>query len=175
MEKLVQQAQPTELQAEKSIEQVKKLSAMSLLMRILIGILLLILLFLLYNIIMFIFPYIREKRKLKRALSKDENKIFIVVLFKFLCRILNMFGYKYPVIIDPEEHIAKVSNTFQNLRNDLRQITLIFLEARYSSHKIVKSQVQRALNYYSNILKELKESANFLQKFILKLRFIFKI
>ena len=148
---------------------------LDLLIRIAVVLILLILTFLLYWIIAFFTPYLREKSKFKGASLKGEFNLAIILLYNFLSRVLNLFGYKYPVVIDPEEHLITIGRRFENLQNDSFRITNLFLEARYSTHKMIREQVEKALNSYGNILTELKSTGSFWQKLILKLNFVFKI
>ncbi|MFH1677994.1 MAG: hypothetical protein ABH914_00025 [Candidatus Omnitrophota bacterium] len=145
-----------------------------LLFRFLILIILLTLLFLLYCIIAFFLPYLKEKNKFKRLSKENKHNLCITLLYNFLCRVLIVFGYKYPLSIDPEEQLIKVARRYQNLRSDLARITNLFLEARYSTHKMIKEQEKKALSSYTNILKELKSKGSFWQQLILKFDFLFK-
>ena len=163
-----------ELEKEKEIEKKKEISLFDLLIRVLFLIIFLILLFLIYCLIAFFLPYLREKNKFKKACLKIKHNLAIVLLYNFLCRVLNIFGYTYPVVIDPEDYSIMISRKFYNLRSDASIITGLFLEARYSTHKIIKEQVEKALNSYRNILKELKNTGSFWQRIILRLDFVFK-
>jgi uncharacterized protein YukE len=153
----------------------KEISWFDLLFGILTVLIILILAFLFYCIIAFFLPYLREKNKFKKSFQKNNYNLSVVILYKFLCRVLNIFGYKHPVIIDPKEYLIKVIRRFENLRLDYSKLTDIFLEARYSTHKIIKKQVEIALHSYGNILAKLKNAGNFWQKLILKLDFVFKL
>jgi len=168
-------AQKTQEELEKKEEKKEEFSLFDLLIRILILVIFSILLFLIYCVIAFFFPYLREKNKFKKTSRQLKYKLAMVLLYNFLCRILNIFGYRYPVIIDPEEYSVKVIRDFKNLRSDVNLITTLFLEARYSTHTIIKEQVETALNSYKNILKELKNTGSFWRKIILRLDFVFKL
>ena len=166
---------PEQEDLEKEAEKKKEVSLFDLLIRVLILVIFLISLFLLYCIVAFFLSYWREKNKFRRAVLKNKHNLTIILLYIFLCRILNIFGYRYPVIIDPEDYAMKISQRFKNLVSDYNQITVLFLEARYSTHKIIKAQVEKALNSYRGVLKELKNSGSFWQRVILKLDFVFKL
>ncbi len=153
----------------------KEIPWFDLLFGILAVLIILILAFLFYCIIAFFLPYLREKNRFKKSFQKNNYNLSVVILYKFLCRALNIFGYKHPVIIDPREYLIKVIRRFENLRLDYSKLTDIFLEARYSTHKIIKNQVEIALHSYGNILSELKNAGSFWQKLILKLDFVFKL
>ncbi len=170
----VAEAGKTDLEKRKEKEK-KKFSLFDLLIRLLILIICLILLFLIYCVIVFFLSYLKEKNKFKRASRESKYNLAIVLLYNFLCRILNIFGYRYPVVIDPEEYSIKVSRRFRNLQSDINLLTTVFLEARYSTHEIIKQQVEKALACYKNILIELKSTGTFWQKIILKLDFVFKL
>ncbi len=150
-------------------------SLFDVLIRILILAMFLILTFLLYCIIVFFLPFMRDKRKFKKVSRKLKHGLTIIAIYDFLCRIFNIFGYRYPVVIDPEEYSIGLIKRFGNVRSDVDLMTGVFLEARYSTHEMIKQQVENALNSYKNILRELKDRGNFWQKIILKLDFVFKL
>ena len=163
---------------KKEIESEKKkkdTSLLDLLNRILLLVMLCIIIFLIYCIFVFFLPYLKEKNKFKKASLKNKHNLAIILLYNFLCRVLNIFGHKYPVIIDPEEYSIKLNRKFKNLGGDLSLITELFLEARYSAHQLVDEQAKKGLNSYRNILKELQNAGAFWQKLILKLNFVFKL
>ncbi|MFH1338755.1 MAG: transglutaminaseTgpA domain-containing protein [Candidatus Omnitrophota bacterium] len=163
------------VEPKKEIETKKELSVFDLLFGILSVLIILISVFLFYCIIAFFLPYLKEKNKLKKSFQKNNYNLCVVILYKFLCRVLNIFGYKHPIIIDPKDYLIKIIRRFENLRLDCSKLTEVFLEARYSTHKIVKQQAENTLHYYGNILEELKNAGNFWQKLILKLDFVFKL
>ncbi len=161
---------------EKVKEKVKRQGSFAaLLIRLLILAIFLTLFSLVYCIFLFFLPYLKDKNKIKTASRELKHNIFILLLFNFLCRVLNIFGYGYPVVTDPEEHSIEISRKFGHLQNELKFITALFLKARYSSHQIIKEETKKALSSYAKILKELKKSGTFWQRVILRLDFVFRL
>ncbi|MFH1578503.1 MAG: hypothetical protein ABIC18_05485, partial [Candidatus Omnitrophota bacterium] len=165
-------------EVKKEIEKTKpqeRFSLLDILSRALIMALFLVMSLLIYWIIAFFLPYFREKNKLEKALLQKKHNLAIILLHTLLCRILHMFGYKYPVTIDPVEHLNNASRAFKSLQSDYRQISDIFLEARYSSHNILEKQVENAISSYKNIIGELKKKGSSWQKLVLRFNFVFGI
>ncbi|MBU0549153.1 MAG: hypothetical protein KJ838_02375, partial [Candidatus Omnitrophica bacterium] len=163
-----------ETKPEKKPLKPKTNSIFGFMLRLLIMLLILILLYLISRITSFFFSYWRYKRKIIKA--KDNNfGLFVVLIYRYLSKILVIFGFKHPVIITPEEYSLILKRRFKTIGMDIEGLTREFQEARYSSHQIIRETANRALDYYRKILKELKDADLFWQKMILKLNFLFKI
>lgn len=163
-----------ETKPEKKPLKPKTNSIFGFMLRLLIMLLILILLYLISRITSFFFSYWRYKRKIIKA--KDNNfGLFVVLIYRYLSKILVIFGFKHPVIITPEEYSLILKRRFKTIGMDIEGLTREFQEARYSSHQIIRETANRALDYYRKILKELKDADLFWQRMILKLNFLFKI
>jgi hypothetical protein len=127
------------------------------------------------SILVFIFPYLKHKRRILRASHSGEYNLAISLLYNFLGRVLYIFGYKYPVVMLPEEYLKIINNKFSAISSYAQDLTGLFIEARYSLHQLGDDQVKAALEDYRNILQELKNSGLAWQRNILKIRFLFEL
>jgi len=127
------------------------------------------------SILAFIFPYLKHKRRILRASRNGQYNLSISLLYNFLGRVLYIFGYKYPVVMLPEEYLKIINRRFATISSYAQDLTIIFIEARYSMHQLGLDEVKTAFEDYRNILQELKNSGATWQRRILKIRFLFEL
>lgn len=154
----------------------KKLSVLDLLMRILLFILGLALIFLIGYIAAFFFSYWRDKRELiKKGLLAENYRLCIILTYRFLCKVLAIFGYYYALVTEPKKFSLMLQQRFQSAAGDISLISAHFHEAKYSSHTILQENAEKTLVAYRNMLEALKERGSSLQRMILKADFVFKV
>jgi hypothetical protein len=90
-------------------------------------------------------------------------------------RVLSVFDYRYPVVIVPEEYLKMVSKRFDTITQDMKNLTELFIEARYSFHKLSLQHEREAFEYYRSILQEIKLNTSFWQRQILNIGFLFSL
>ena len=143
-----------------------RFSLFNLLSRLLIFILVLMAIYLSSRLAISFLSYLKYKRKMTRAL-KEDYRLFIIIIYNFLCKILRAFGCKLPITITPEENLILLNKKFQNAGRHLSSLTALFIEARYSPHMITGMHAQRAHLSYLEILDELRRKGSFWQRIIL--------
>lgn len=131
--------------------------------------------YVLRSILAFIFPYLKHKRRILRASRKEQHNLSISLIYNFLGRVLYIFGYKYPVVMLPEEYLRAINKRFAAISHYTQDLTSLFIEARYSSHQLNPEQEKQAFENYRNILQELRNSGVAWQRHILKLGFLFEL
>jgi hypothetical protein len=127
------------------------------------------------SILTFIFPYLKHKRRISQASRKEQYNLSVSLIYNFLGRVLYIFGYKYPVVMLPEEYLRAVNKRFAAISHYTQDLTSLFIEARYSNHRLNPDQERQAFENYRNILQELKNSGAAWQRQILKIRFLFEL
>lgn len=147
----------------------------SLLEIILFLLLILALILLLLAILSVFLPYIREKRKIKQAEKENDYHTYLILIYKFLSRILSLFGLRYPIIIDPKEQAARAAEKLSVSALDFSSMTTIFVEARYSHHVSTLLQKQKALECYRSVLEDLKKNSPVWTRNLLYMGFLFDL
>jgi|GEM_PF-5240818 len=155
----------TELEPEK-IPTLHRFSILYLLRSFLTLVLILIIIYLASRAGGFLLTYLKNKRKIKRALQENYRS-FVILIYDFLCRMLAIFGYKYPLVISAEENSNLLNRRFASAGEHIAVLTSLFQEARYSTHEITDTQAKKAYSSYLDILKELRKNGSFWQRIIL--------
>lgn len=127
------------------------------------------------SILAFVFPYLKHKRRISRASRNGQYNLSISLIYNFLGRVLYIFGYKYPMVMLPEEYLKAINKRFAAISHYTHDLTNLFIEARYSTHQLKVDQEKQAFENYRNILQELKNSGVAWQRQILKIGFLFEL
>lgn len=142
---------------------------------ILYTLLLIALIYLLKTILAFVLPYIKHKRRIQRASRNSQYNLSISLIYNFLGRLLYIFGYRYPVVMVPEDYLKVMNKKFAAISHYTQDLTALFIEARYSNHHLKPEQEKQAFENYRNILQELKNTGAAWQRHLLKIRFLFEL
>lgn len=133
------------------------------------------LLLLLLAIVSVFLPYIREKRKIKQAEKENDYHAYLLLIYKFLSRILSLFGMRYPIIIDPKEQASLAAQKLSVSASDFSSMTALFVEARYSQHVPTLLQKQKALECYKTVIEDLKINNTDWIRHLLHMGFLFDL
>lgn len=148
------------------------ISLLEILMYLLLFIALLLLLLAILSVFL---PYIREKRKIKQAEKENNYHAYLILIYKFLSRILSLFGIRYPIAIDPKEQAALAAAKLSISASDFSSMTNLFVEARYSLHVSTLLQKQKALECYKNVIEDLKKNSPGWVRRLLYMGFLFDL
>lgn len=97
----------------------------------------------------------RNKRQLNVLFSKDP-RLFIIRLYDMLVQVLENLGVVRLKWMVPGEYLSLAKSKLSIPQEDLEVITRIFLEARYSLHKVAAEHPQKMLEAYNGIMEGLK-------------------
>lgn len=153
----------------------KKTRQVTILDIILYTLLLITIIYVIRTILAFVLPYIRHKRRIQRASHHSQYNLSVSLIYNFLGRVLYIFGYRYPVVMVPEDYLKAMSRRFAAISHYTQDLTALFIEARYSSHRLKAEQEKQAFENYRNILQELKNTGAAWQRHLLKIRFLFEL
>ncbi len=171
-----QQNKPEEKESKSKKSETKKIARrITVLDFLLYSLIILTIIYILKSIVAFILPYARHKRRILRASRRGEYNLSISLIYNFLGRILYIFGYKYPVVMLPEEYLGEVNKKFAVVSGYTQELTRLFIEARYSTHQLRPQDQKQAFENYRNILQELKNSGSLWQRQVLKMGFLFEL
>jgi hypothetical protein len=119
---------------------------------ILYGLLLLLAGYLIGLFFMFITPFLRHKRRVKRALREKSYNLAIALVYNYLAHVLSLLGLRYPVTILPEQYLKSLEQKCPLSQEQAQRLTLLFIEARYSFHELGEPELDEALACYHHIL-----------------------
>lgn len=97
----------------------------------------------------------RNRRRLKVLFSKDP-RLFIIRLYEALVQVLEILGVVRLRWMAPREYLSLARSRLSIPNEDLEVVTGIFLEARYSLHKVAAQHAAKMLEAYNAIMENLK-------------------